>query len=142
VRNNLHSFLQTARRKFPGILLWIDAISIDQGNDEEKGKQVCRMADIYHMAFKTLIWPSDNRGLDLALRLITGVKRRRLSRDDFDDLARLYTDPYWKRAWIGQEIIPSRALLIHTAHKWCYLDTIVWISKNCSMSDSVALESE
>jgi hypothetical protein len=37
-RENLHSFLQAARRNFPNTLLWIDANSIDQENDEEKGK--------------------------------------------------------------------------------------------------------
>ena len=42
-------------------VLWIDAICINQGDLAERGQQVGRMADIYKMATRVLIWlgPAD-----------------------------------------------------------------------------------
>lgn len=139
VRANLHSFLRTARRRFPSIPLWIDAISIDQGHDEEKEKQVSRMADIYHMAFETIIWLGDFYGLNNALRK-SNIPRRRGSREGFDDLVRIWNHTYWGRAWIGQEIVQSKNLSIHTIQEASTFATIASAWRKYSGNDSVALE--
>lgn len=36
--------------------LWVDAVCINQCDDEERYQQVARMADIYSSAAKVVIW--------------------------------------------------------------------------------------
>ena len=56
VRRNLWSFLRHTSRLLRGIPLWIDAISIDQSDDEERSQQVRLMGQIYANAEKVLVW--------------------------------------------------------------------------------------
>lgn len=57
VRPNLWNFFHTARRYgCHGNSLWIDAICINQSDEEEKGKQISIMGDIYQQAEKVIVW--------------------------------------------------------------------------------------
>ena len=63
VTQNLAEALPYFRYEDKPRVLWIDAICVDQGNPEERGHQVQRMADIYSKAAKVLVWlgpESDN----------------------------------------------------------------------------------
>jgi hypothetical protein len=54
VTTNLEAALRVLREKGPieaGIKIWIDALCINQQDDEEKGVQVRRMRDIYQKAY-------------------------------------------------------------------------------------------
>jgi hypothetical protein len=53
---NLYSALWNIRRPDQDILLWVDAICINQNDTEEKGHQVKQMGDIYKRAEEVLIW--------------------------------------------------------------------------------------
>ncbi|KAK9779621.1 putative Heterokaryon incompatibility protein-domain-containing protein [Seiridium cardinale] len=52
-------------------VMWIDAICIDQKNDQEKGPQVARMGQVFKCAARVLVWlgPEQNHS-DLAMQLI------------------------------------------------------------------------
>ena len=62
VRENLHDFLQEARRRGISQLLWIDALCIDQSNVAERNHQVKQMAAIYRSARQVIVW----LGIDIA----------------------------------------------------------------------------
>ncbi|KAK9417998.1 putative Heterokaryon incompatibility protein-domain-containing protein [Seiridium unicorne] len=53
-------------------VMWIDAICIDQKNDQEKGPQVARMGQVFKCAARVLVWlgPEQNHS-DLAMQLIS-----------------------------------------------------------------------
>jgi hypothetical protein len=76
---NLHEAIQTLFS--PPISLnlpiWIDAICINQGDDEEKGHQVHRMGDVYRRANKVVVWlgPAENDS-DLAMESLSGLNER------------------------------------------------------------------
>lgn len=53
----LHQFRSPSERKS----LWADAICINQDDDEERGRQVRRMKDIYSRANRVLIWLGEER---------------------------------------------------------------------------------
>lgn len=57
----LYSALQGLRNVFFGeiVLLWADAICIDQNNTKEKNVQVAMMAEIYLMAMDVRVWLGD-----------------------------------------------------------------------------------
>lgn len=51
--------------------LWVDAICIDQKNARERSEQVLRMADIFRMASRVVIWLGpESSDSDLAIRLL------------------------------------------------------------------------
>jgi hypothetical protein len=73
VTSNLYAFLHEYRRRgtaggdmFP---LWVDAICINQSNDEERTTQVRMMKDIYEQANAVVVWLGpgnpDNDNTDL-----------------------------------------------------------------------------
>jgi hypothetical protein len=114
VRDNLYQFLQLAGERFPNVLLWIDAISINQADEEEKGHQVSHMCHIYRNAVETFIWLGNSPGMDTVSAWLNGgvwdAEGRNIDLDVREQLAMLCRHPYWERAWITQEITESRAL--------------------------------
>ena len=56
VLSNLSSALFRLRRVQESRTLWIDQICINQGDEQEIGRQIPLMADIYSKAFRVLIW--------------------------------------------------------------------------------------
>ena len=56
VRQNLFKFLHTARRYKFDVLLWIDAISINQEDDHEKAIHIPAMATIFSEAEFVVVW--------------------------------------------------------------------------------------
>ena len=130
---NLASAMLNLRRHPDGHLLWIDALSINQEDLEERGKQVMRMTTIYALAEMVFCWlgPSSEES-DLAMETISdwstmlqsrisrwGSMRNALSRlsineifnlEDGPTTARnimaihhLFDRPWWFRTWVLQE---------------------------------------
>lgn len=56
VTHNLEEALRYLRHKDSQRTLWVDAICIDQANEDERGKEVFRMGDIYNFATRIVIW--------------------------------------------------------------------------------------
>jgi hypothetical protein len=56
VTENLHSALQHLRSEDIDRVLWVDAICIDQDNEEERGHQVQQMCKIYSQAEEVIVW--------------------------------------------------------------------------------------
>lgn len=56
VTENLHSALQHLQHETQELILWIDAICINQKDDEEKSWQVQQMRDVYEKAASVMVW--------------------------------------------------------------------------------------
>ncbi|ORY07549.1 heterokaryon incompatibility, partial [Clohesyomyces aquaticus] len=54
-RNLLH-FLQRARTRYHSEPLWIDALCIDQDNNDERNHEVQLMGTIYTQALEVYVW--------------------------------------------------------------------------------------
>ncbi|KAH7071627.1 heterokaryon incompatibility protein-domain-containing protein [Paraphoma chrysanthemicola] len=127
VGTNLYHFLQFASQKYANTPLWVDAISINQEDDIEKGEQVERMADIYADADWTLLWLGHCPHLDIAFDALK-VKswRTREKRNETRKSLELFcSHPYWKRTWITQEVLTSNGLTILSAGKTCNWEDVV-----------------
>lgn len=117
VRRGLHEFLLKARELEISDWLWIDAISINQDDHQERGHQVRLMKEIYSLACHVLLYPgtispainhfflSANlyswRALE-AYRSAIGIVKRQ----EFENL------PYWRRVWVIQEVALARKVWV------------------------------
>ena len=119
ITRNLWIFLDRHRRTFSSRLktrefFWIDAICIDQGNVEERSKQVAFMADIYRKAKMVLVWLGEG---DLeSHKTFNTIKLRgmNLPWPEGECLADtpIFQTGYWDRLWIIQEIFHARRITV------------------------------
>lgn len=56
IRPNLAAALYQLRRRDNIRILWVDAVCIDQSNEEERNHQVALMTEIYRSTTKVLVW--------------------------------------------------------------------------------------
>jgi hypothetical protein len=133
VRHNLHTFLKVAQIRYSSIMLWIDALCIDQANTEERNHQVQQMGDIYSRAAMVVAWLGDQASVEVALAslqvagtrwpiLNTSRRLRNLAKqqDGTDKKSFLFAlKEYWSRAWITQEIaLATRVKLLARETEW------------------------
>lgn len=127
---NLYEALLHLRDPVFEQILWIDAICINQNDDEEKATQVAAMARIYGLAKRVVIWlGSEADGSALAFQRLKDlaqmqqtldqpapidtssehgdlekVRHRRLSSVDSEQAVHaLLGRPYFRRMWVCQE---------------------------------------
>jgi hypothetical protein len=96
------------RRKKEDILVWVDALCIDQQNKDERATQVRLMGQIYSGAVTVAIWIGpEYEDSALAMQLLEKVARNTIdpqyirSTRNSDSLAlfNLFKRDYWKRLW-------------------------------------------
>ncbi|KAI0012237.1 HET-domain-containing protein [Xylariaceae sp. FL0662B] len=101
--------------------VWIDAICINQEDDQEKSTQVQLMRDIYYRASRVIVYPGGGWQTRLAAPLIfelfvgtyqfdgSGLEFNSLYSSEWRSprwraMTRLFTNEYFSRAWIIQEV--------------------------------------
>jgi hypothetical protein len=121
IRLNLRSALFDLRDTRKSLLIWTDAICIDQGNKSEVGHQVQMMRGIYSQATTVRAWIDHE--VDLQADIFKYLPRagelpsqqELLSYDlsAWSPVLSLFKDKYWKRLWIQQELILASEVAIH-----------------------------
>jgi hypothetical protein len=104
-------------------VIWIDAICINQKDNEEKSVQVPLMQRIYGRASKVIMWlglpSSENSNFVSQLEQYSP----KLSEDDEEkspamnsqnivQLNTFFRNPYWRRVWIIQEVALARKAVV------------------------------
>ncbi|USP77598.1 hypothetical protein yc1106_04872 [Curvularia clavata] len=126
---NLHSALSQLLQQGFDCLLWVDALCINQQDDEEKSAQVAMMRGIFSRAAKVIFWLGEEQDFDKdGARLMntffqkhpellfTGELRdkslRELGMPYFDTgwvgWASLLIRPWFGRVWIAQEFSSAK----------------------------------
>ncbi|KAH5464174.1 hypothetical protein HBI31_204880 [Parastagonospora nodorum] len=106
-RQNLFHFLTSARSlvDIRSNWIWIDALCIDQENIEEREHQVKRMGQIYSRASRVVSWFGSDGTISLFLHFAQARRYNYVG-----GLVAFCMSPYWKRAWITQEIALARRI--------------------------------
>ncbi|KAH8704607.1 heterokaryon incompatibility protein-domain-containing protein [Phaeosphaeriaceae sp. PMI808] len=92
VTTNLHAALSHFRSETTDIVLWVDALCINQKDDVEKSEQVCMMTEIYANATSTRVWLglADDTSDDIMARLHQ-IGELVIDRGAFDYMLRMTT---------------------------------------------------
>ncbi len=110
-KNLLDALLFFRRRAASGKTrqsLWIDALCINQGDMEERNRQVRIMDQIYLRANTVVVWLGS--GYDKFQREMMGEPKPEADASQYNDsiqrnmVRELQNDEYWGRLWIIQEI--------------------------------------
>lgn len=116
VRLNLWSCLHyLAQDKTAGWThLWVDAICIDQKNNEECTAQVRRMDTIYRNASVVSVWLGLSPSVEQYRYWHEPIRTFEDSGFDFyDQMSHLANHPYWTRFWVIQEFLLGRDVNVY-----------------------------
>jgi hypothetical protein len=122
IRRNLHAALLQIRDPIHERNLWIDALSIDQANLNERNHQVRVMKDIYQSASRVIVWlgqPKDNSDLAMASFARKPTDSYSFGDDTVQDKAviALCQRSYWRRVWVLQEFHNAQMYTVHCGNK-------------------------
>ena len=127
IRENLHSALTHLRYTDRHRTLWIDAICINQNDNEEKNSQVSHMSRIYAGADNVCVWLGDEKeDSNIAMQFVSRV----VNLDDFDRLiiddknktewfamSNLMKRDWFSRRWVVQEIALAKRATVYCGEK-------------------------
>jgi ankyrin repeat protein len=119
IRTCLWNFFRTASEFALKLPIYIDAICLNQGDPEERGPQVQLMEKVYNFADQTHVWldcPPEQQVENL--RMLVHDLTARTPRNSWDTrsfigLSYLCATNYWRRLWVVQELLLSKAVEIH-----------------------------
>ena len=145
VRRNLHDALLALRQSDLNIVVWIDALSINQSDTLERNHQVQLMGTIYRRAAAVIIWPGLTRHFDeRALNTINeSIHAHSTGSSVWQDavspaIIELCRKPYWNRVWVQQEVFLGGIILIMCPRgKWMKYQAFDHILGRTTQDDSL-----
>ncbi|KAI1015049.1 hypothetical protein LB503_004022 [Fusarium chuoi] len=115
VRANLHAALLHLRDHFIERIIWIDAICINQEDNDEKGRQVQSMAEIYAKATRVIVWLGEVADKsDYALEAIRAAAEEEYAVEQqytgtaadttsLEFIMALLERPWFQRIWVSEK---------------------------------------
>ncbi|KAL7938012.1 heterokaryon incompatibility domain-containing protein [Trichoderma chlorosporum] len=136
---NLRDALLRFRSKLNVRRLWVDAICINQKDDDDKAKQIPLMTEIYKRCSGVLVWlGKDSRGSS-SMDSVNAYSRQIDHQDDGsiiqEELECLVRLPWFGRRWIVQEVVlnPNVTLFCGESQMpWLRLLQVVRSGQNAS----------
>jgi hypothetical protein len=133
IRSNLFQALRALREPDRAVHLWMDAICINQDDDDEKRQQVAMMEYIYSKATSVVIWlgePTKQCPSNVAFDFVRKVCDLRsfdtlLAEkylDDWEALAKLMRNVWFSRRWVVQELALAREAFLRSGKHMVHWD--------------------
>lgn len=144
ITSNLKEALRSFREKDEVLMLWVDAICINQKDIEEKNEQVSRMAEIYGQADAVRVWlGNETDDSEMAIKHIiamqdlprldslveTKYEKKFVSETGKDArparwyaLATLIRRPWFTRRWVVQELALAKEAWVYVGEEKIHWD--------------------
>ena len=119
ITTNLHDCLLRLRDTERSRILWIDAICINQNDNEERSHQIDLMPYIYSRARRVVAWLGESAdGSDDVLTWIIDHREKLRNSSGLqppesllEPITRFFERQYWYRTWIIQELLKAQKQL-------------------------------
>ncbi|QGI91949.1 hypothetical protein CEK26_005018 [Fusarium fujikuroi] len=127
---SLHGALQALRKKQSSVLVWADALCINQKDRDERSQQVQLMPFIYSNADSVAIWlgPEENdstravsfldaiatTGEPFGSSNISKLLAAGAENGDLLAVVSLFGREYWRRLWVVQEVFNAKRIMVHS----------------------------
>jgi hypothetical protein len=109
VTKNLHEALSRLRHRSIERIVWVDAVCINQADEQEKMQQIQLMAKIYAQANCVVVWlgePADNSDRALEAIRVAGAEgsTNSLNNDMIQQsIIALLDRPWFRRIWVSEQ---------------------------------------
>lgn len=126
ITTNLESALRYLRYKDQPRKMWIDALSINQADNNEKSNQIALMRQIFRGAKVVIVWLGTSESGELAfemfrelvadpdqhldLAITPHLNARLMDRSHVEALLQIGDNELWRRLWIVQECVMAQKL--------------------------------
>lgn len=123
ITRNLYEALYYLREDDTARTLWVDAVCINQIDNEERSSQVSMMGDIYKKTKEVLVWlGSDDLSQDMVrdIRLHASDTGRHFIRPPPSPAMTRTKDSWWQRVWTLQEAVLGPSLTFWSGKERCY----------------------
>ena len=122
ITKNLELALRHLRGPTRAKNVWLDAICINQSDDEENGRQVALMGEIYSKATRTRIWlgPGTKESDELMDHILLPESIGKEHPEDSVSsgaISEVMRHLWWKRVWVVQEALLSREAILQCGEK-------------------------
>ena len=123
VRTTLYNALLHLRLKDSSRCIWVDALCINQDDNEEKSVQVSRMSSVYYKADKVVAYLGKQSDCsDAALQLLADMDPNKTHTDLCHQgpkhfilsVQLLLKAPWFTRTWVRQEVFMANSLDVQT----------------------------
>jgi hypothetical protein len=109
IGRNLRDALRAIRYSGKSRMIWVDALCIDQGSNEEKSQQVGMMSQIYARATKVIIWLGSDPAIEKALVSLTENDG-----DSYQHWKHILNATWFRRVWCIQELANARKTVVQS----------------------------
>jgi hypothetical protein len=124
---SLHGGLEALRQKAKSVMVWADALCIDQHNKGERSRQVQLMTGIYSRAESVAMWlGAEENDSNLATDLLCSIADQakspekvsklissKVGKVELTAIVSLFERDYWRRLWVVQEIFNARSITVY-----------------------------
>ncbi|KAK5745778.1 hypothetical protein LTR17_001280 [Elasticomyces elasticus] len=147
VTGNLYAALEKLRDPDEAVLLWIDAISIEQSNLDERSRHITYMHIVYQQAVSVIVWlgrasddsdvafdqieticqrcmpwPENEQEMNAKFAsaiesVVTAYQHHRTRHDPWRPLANLFSRSWWQRIWVVQEVAFGDPVIVMCGHR-------------------------
>ncbi|OAL00971.1 HET-domain-containing protein [Phaeosphaeriaceae sp. SRC1lsM3a] len=134
IKPNLYEALKMLRDEKAVVSLWVDALCINQFDEDEKNEQVCKMQLIYSKAYNVSIWlgsdhddvenPVSDSAMAFIPKIINPNLHARLLKEDgfvksWASLFELLRWSWFSRRWVIQELALAQNATVHCGKHVC-----------------------
>lgn len=158
VAHNLAAALRRLRAKRGYRYLWVDAVCINQADEQERNSQVALMGLIYRTAEQVIIWLGrEADGSKAAMKLIDKISDIGVEEGDmaallanethrarWQNVARLFDRSYWRRVWVRQEVALAKGIVVLCGDQMMSWDALIeaaiFLNENTADFEPIAAE--
>lgn len=138
--SNLELALRHLRDPEKPRILWVDAICINQGDDNERSSQVQQMGRIFKSATRVCAWLGEDADSSLKVmeylsrwsdgsRQIDELLEKEGRNDFFRAVVTFLRRPYFNRYWIVQELALASDIIMYSGEMSCGWESLVSLAR-------------